>query len=85
MIRLVQAARSLLQDNQMLVAETDDQIHLGAGVMQGLGLGIGDGHAQTAADHRGPVNPLRMAGLPSGPTKSSSASPSSRVSSFSVV
>ena len=59
----------LLQDDQILVAEAHDEIHLGTRLMQRLGLGIGNGHAQSAADHRRAGNALGVAGFAQGADK----------------
>ena len=68
------------------VAEANDQIDLRARVVERLGLRISNRHAQAAADNRRTADAVGMAGArPSGPTKSSSASPSLSRSSFSVV
>ena len=57
------AAQLILQDDEMLVAESDDQVHLAACLVQRLCLRIGNRHAQTAADDRRALDALGMARL----------------------
>ena len=53
----------IFQDNQILITEAGDHIHLGSHGMQSLGLGISDGAAGAAADDGGLLVAFQLRGL----------------------